>query len=58
MGKSLIFANFADINPYIALGKNIEYPFVEMADIIPGRRYVKAAANRQYTGGGFSIFRW
>jgi len=52
MGKSLIFANFADINPYIALGKNIEYPFVEMADIIPGRRYVKAAANRQYTGGG------
>lgn len=49
--NSIRFADFADINPHVDINKSIEYPFVEMADIIPGRRYVRANQSRKFSSG-------
>ena len=43
--------DFVEVNPTIRLTKAVEYPFVPMDAITPGRRYVEAAGVRA-TGGG------
>jgi type I restriction enzyme, S subunit len=52
MGDTIIFNNLVEINPQVQIQRDMEYPFVEMADIIPGHRYVKAKEIRRFTGGG------
>jgi len=46
------FKDFVDINPRIKLVKGEEYPFVEMGEITPGRRYVTIEQTRVFGGGG------
>lgn len=48
----MIFSEFAEINPKIKLIKREKYPFVEMEDLVPGDRYVKATKEKYYKGGG------
>lgn len=46
---------FCHINPSEQLCKNIEYDFVEMADIVPGERYVFSKSKKIFNGS-FSKF--
>ena len=46
---------FCHINPSEQLCKNIEYDFVEMADIVPGKRYVFSKSKKIFNGS-FSKF--
>lgn|GEM_PF-271418 len=46
------FADFVEINPKVELNRGEEYPFIDMAIVEPGRRYVRAIENRIYSGGG------
>jgi type I restriction enzyme S subunit len=46
------FDKFVEINPKVNIDKGVEYPFVEMADVIPTRRYVQANNSREFGGGG------
>lgn len=48
----MIFSEIADINPKVKLSRGEAYPFVEMSDITPGKRYVKAENNKIFKGGG------
>lgn len=41
----------ADINPGTKLLKDVEYPFVAMEDVTPGRRYVHSRQQRKLAGG-------
>ncbi len=45
------------INPPVCLIKSRNYPFVEMADVNPGYKYVKASQFRKYKGGGVKFER-
>jgi type I restriction enzyme S subunit len=45
-------ADFVEVNPLVKLIKGREYPFVEMAIVTPGRRYVSTDSKRVYKGGG------
>ena len=47
--------HFCHINPTEQLCKNIEYDFVEMADIVPGKRYVFSKSKKRFNGS-FSKF--
>lgn len=47
--------HFCHINPSEQLCKNIEYDFVEMADIVPGKRYVFSKSKKIFNGS-FSKF--
>ena len=47
--------HFCHINPTEQLCKNVEYDFVEMADIIPGNRYVCSKSKKRFNGS-FSKF--
>ena len=40
-----------DINPRTKLLKDVEYPFVAMEDLTPGRRYVHSRQQRKLAGG-------
>ncbi len=40
------------INPTVKLAKETVYPFVDMAAIEPGRKFVEASEQRPYSGGG------
>jgi type I restriction enzyme S subunit len=46
------FADFVEINPKVELKRGEEYPFIDMAIVEPGRRYVRSIENRIYSGGG------
>ena len=46
------FSNFVDINPRVNLEKGKEYPFVEMSEVDPVRRYVNGLQKRLFQGGG------
>lgn len=46
------FEEFVEINPKVGLAKGREYPFVDMAIVEPGKRYVCPGGVRVYTGGG------
>jgi type I restriction enzyme S subunit len=46
------FADFAEINPRLSLQTGSEYPFVEMAQLAPGQRYVTSQRCRPFAGGG------
>jgi len=48
----MIFSELADISPKVKLSSGVEYPFVEMEDVEPGNRYVKAVKSRIFKGGG------
>ena len=49
--RYLPLCELVEISPTIRLEKGVEYPFVPMEDITPGRRYVQAHQNRVATGG-------
>lgn len=46
------FADFVEINPKVELKRGEVYPFIDMAIVEPGRRYVQAIEDRIYSGGG------
>ena len=46
------FAQFVEINPRVELKRGEAYPFVEMAIVESGRRYVQAGGRRLFKGGG------
>ncbi len=46
------FGDFVEVNPRIRLEKGKEYPYVEMADIIPGNAFVFPEKQRVYKSGG------
>ncbi len=45
-------SDFVEINPKVNLKKGVEYPFVEMGFVTPGRRYVSTDSKRIYKSGG------
>ena len=47
--------DFCQINPTVQLNRNEEYEFVEMADLVPGDRYV-FSKNKKIFNGSFSKF--
>lgn len=47
--------DFCQINPTVQLNRNEEYEFVEMADLVPGDRYV-ISKNKKVFNGSFSKF--
>ncbi|HRU80495.1 MAG TPA: restriction endonuclease subunit S [Methanolinea sp.] len=46
------FRDFVEINPKVELKRGLEYPFIEMAIVTPGRRYIRTDEKRVYSGGG------
>jgi type I restriction enzyme S subunit len=48
----MLFSEFAEINPKVDLKKGESYPFIEMENLIPGRRYISAINEKEFTGGG------
>ncbi len=52
MSGTIPFSEFVEINPKVALKKGVEYPFVEMDIVTPGRRYISSNIKRVYKGGG------
>lgn len=49
--RTLRLKDFVEINPTVRLAKAVEYPFVPMDAITPGRRYVEAPGMRAAGGG-------
>ena len=47
-----VFSKIAEINPRVKLQKGNEYPYVEMIEVEPNRRYVYGVQSREYKGGG------
>lgn len=47
--------DFCQINPMVQLNRNEKYEFVEMADLVPGDRYV-FSKNKKVFNGSFSKF--
>ena len=52
MIQSIRFSDLVEINPKVELIRGEEYPFIDMAIVEPGRRYVRAIELRKYSGGG------
>jgi type I restriction enzyme, S subunit len=50
--ETIPFADFAQATPKISLQKKELFPYVDIAAITPGHRYVKALQERSYKGGG------
>ena len=48
------FADFVQINPKVALKRNLSHPCVMMEDIMPGYRYIRAPRTKEFKGG--SVF--
>ena len=48
---TISFADFAEANPKVSLKKDEVFPFVDMAAVTPGQRYVKASEERPFKGG-------
>ena len=46
------FEEFAQINPKVSLKKDGIYDFVEMADVLPGTKYVSSKQKRSLKGSG------
>jgi len=46
------FTDLVEVSPKVELMKGREYPFVEMAVVTPGSRYVSTNIKRTYKGGG------
>src|SRR5579883_971582 len=45
-------SDFVEFNPKVKLSHDLDYPYVEMDEIIPGRRYVRGRLLRPFAGGG------
>ena len=52
MRDTIRFGDFVEVNPRVQLEKGKEYPYVEMADVIPGNAFVFSEKERVYKGGG------
>ena len=52
MKNTIRFGDFVEVNPRIQLEKGKEYPYIEMADVIPGNAFVFCEKERVYKGGG------
>ena len=52
MKDTIRFGDFVEVNPRIQLKKGKEYPYVEMADIVPGNAFVFPEKRRVYKSGG------
>ena len=52
MKDTVRFGDFVEVNPHIRLEKGKEYPYVEMATVTPGNRFVSPREKRFYKGGG------
>lgn len=50
--KTMPFSEFAQANPKVSLTKKETYPYVDMAAVTPGKRYVMAQEERQFKSGG------
>jgi type I restriction enzyme S subunit len=48
----MLFSEFVDVNPQVKLTKYVDYPFIEMGMIEPGKRYVFTNNRRPFQGGG------
>jgi type I restriction enzyme S subunit len=48
----MLFSEFAQINPKVDLKKGESYPFIEMEDITPGKRYIATIKEKLFKGGG------
>ena len=48
----MIFSELADVNPKVKLSRGTVYSLIEMEDILPGKRYVKAVKSKAFKGGG------
>ncbi len=48
----IAFSDLVEINPKVKLNKDDEYPFVEMGEVEPSRRYVYGLQDRPFSGGG------
>jgi len=47
-----VLSEWIEFNPRVRLEKDKVYPFVSMDVIVPGKRFVSAAEERKFTGGG------
>jgi type I restriction enzyme S subunit len=47
----MLLKEFIELNPEIRLVKGMEYPFLPMDKITPGRRYVRSSECRKPSGG-------
>ena len=52
MKDTIRFGDFVEVNPRIRLERGKEYPYVEMADVIPGIASVLPKRKRVYKGSG------
>ncbi len=52
MKDTVRFGDFVEVNPRVRLEKGKEYPYVEMAAVIPGNGFVAPNEKRVYKGGG------
>ena len=52
MRDTIRFGDFVEVNPRVRLQKGKEYPYVEMAAVIPGNGFVAPNEMRVYKGGG------
>lgn len=50
--NKIVLGDFVEFNPQVSLKRGTEYPFVEMADLEPGNRFVKTSTKKSYSGGG------
>ena len=52
MEDTIRFGDFVEVSPRVPLQKGKEYPYVEMAAVIPGNGFVAPNEKRVYKGGG------
>ena len=50
--KKVKFLDVVSLNPRVYLEKGIEYPFVEMSNVLPGYRTPEKKVYQAYCGGG------
>lgn len=52
---TILFAEFAEANPKVSLKMNEVFPYLDMAAVTPGQRYVKALPERPLKGSGLKF---
>ena len=52
MNDTIRFGDFVEVNPQVQLKRGQVYPYVEMADVLPGNRFITPRIRRAYKGGG------
>ena len=54
--RKVMFGDFAEIQPQVALEKGTNYSFIEMSDVKPHTKSVRPGCSRIWKGGGGSKF--